>query len=188
MSQPRSRRSSQCNAAVALIIEEPKWRNDSGVVHAIRKAARLALGAAPVRNRAGGEAISASILLSDDDRLKALNAAFRNKPKATNVLSFPAAPELAPYAGDIALAYQVVRRESVTQSKSLAAHAAHLTIHGILHLLGYDHEHPEDAEIMENLEISLLDKMRIANPYRPEPVRQRGRQPKLEKCLKVPAR
>jgi probable rRNA maturation factor len=70
----------------------------------------------------------------------------------------------------------------------LAAHAAHLTIHGILHLLGYDHEHPKDAEIMENLEISLLDKMRIANPYRPEPVRQRGRQPKLEKCLKVPAR
>lgn len=163
------------------------WRADPNLIRTIRRAARLALKARPSVGRQQQHA-TVSILLAGNARLKALNAAFRNKPKATNVLSFPAVSKLSPHIGDIALAYGVVRDESGAQNKSLAAHAAHLTIHGILHLLGYDHEQPKDAKSMENLEILLLGQIGISDPYAPVPVRQSAKQPKLAPCPRVPAR
>jgi len=163
------------------------WRTHSDLIRTIRRAATLALQT-PMAADDECQSRAASVLLSGDARLKALNAAFRNKPKPTNVLSFPAVPALSPYIGDVALAYGVLRRESAAQNKSLAAHAAHLTIHGILHLLRYQHDRPREAKAMENLEILLLGKLGIADPYLPAPVRRRAKQPKLAACPRVPAR
>jgi probable rRNA maturation factor len=173
--------------AVTIIVEEPMWRVDPSLIRTVRQAARLALKVEPAVGRKQHYA-TVSILLADNRRLKRLNRAFRNKPKPTNVLAFPAVPELSPHIGDIALAYGVLRDESAAQNKSLAAHAAHLAIHGILHLLGYDHEQPEDAKAMENLEILLLGKIGISDPYAPVPVPRRVKQPKLAACPRIPAR
>ena len=164
------------------------WRTHSDLITTIRRAATLALETCGEEMGDRHQRHAASVLLSGDGRLKELNAVFRNKPKPTNVLSFPAVPALFPYIGDVALAYGVLRDESAAQNKSLAAHAAHLTIHGILHLLGYQHDRPKEAKAMENLEILLLGQLGIADPYMPTPVRRRAKQPKLTVCPRVPAR
>jgi probable rRNA maturation factor len=153
--------------AIVLLIEEPRWREDASVVRSIRRAVRLGL--------AGNKmAESVTILLTGAAKLRALNAAFRGKDAATNVLSFPAARADASSFGDIAIAYGVVKREARLQKKDFAAHAAHLALHGTLHLLGYDHEKATAADIMESREIRLLAALGIADPYRPRPY-TRGR-------------
>ena len=104
-----------------------------------------------------------TILLADDARLKSLNRDFRKKNKPTNVLSFPSA--LPGYLGDVAIAYRTVAREARAQGKLFAHHAAHLALHGVLHLLGYDHQAKREANAMESLEIELLARLGIASPY-----------------------
>ncbi len=95
---------------------------------------------------------------------RALNAAYRGKDYATNVLTFPLAEE--PYLiGDIILCAPVVEKEAREQGKDLMAHYAHMTVHGILHLHGYDHETEAQAELMEVLEVQILAKLGYANPY-----------------------
>ena len=95
-----------------------------------------------------------------------LNATYRQKNHPTNVLSFPADVETrVPVLGDLAICWPVVVREADEQSKSLEDHAAHLVIHGLLHLLGFDHEDDTEAEVMEGLEISTLATLGVANPY-----------------------
>ena len=89
----------------------------------------------------------------------------RGKDKPTNVLSFPAPPNREGYRGDIALALGVTRREAKLAGKVFADHAAHLVVHGILHLAGHDHIRARDAKVMEKLEIEILDGLGIANPY-----------------------
>nr|WP_295461559.1 rRNA maturation RNase YbeY [Mesorhizobium sp.] len=111
-----------------------------------------------------------SVLFTDDAQIRALNAQWRDKDKATNVLSFPAFPvapgnELPPMLGDIVLAAETVRAESVLESKSFDHHLTHLVVHGLLHLLGYDHETDDDAEEMEALERRILARLAIADPY-----------------------
>ena len=94
----------------------------------------------------------------------ALNSAYRGKDYATNVLTFPLTEE--PHLmGDIVLCAPIVAAEAAAQHKTLEAHYAHLTVHGVLHLHGYDHETEPQAELMEGLEISILAKLRYANPY-----------------------
>jgi len=117
------------------------------------------------------------ILLTDDATIHALNRTWRGKDGPTNVLSFPAtetaegdvpAPEFAgvPLAlGDIALAYETCARESLAQGKRFADHVAHLVLHGVLHLLGYDHLDDDEAQRMEALEIRILAGLGIADPY-----------------------
>ena len=105
------------------------------------------------------------ILLTDDTAVAALNAQFRDKAGPTNVLSFPAAANLENHLGDIALAYGVCAREAVDQGKALNDHLQHLVIHGVLHLLGYDHQDAVSAARMESLETSLLASLGIADPY-----------------------
>ena len=101
-----------------------------------------------------------------------LNAHYRGKDQPTNVLSFPAAaqPAAAEAAavplGDLVICVQVVRTEAQAQGKPLRAHWAHLVVHGVLHLLGYDHESEPDARRMERREISVLRALGFANPYR----------------------
>jgi probable rRNA maturation factor len=119
-----------------------------------------------------------SILLTDDTAVQKLNKLYRGQDKATNVLSFPSLDfnELARYKkgkrnktsvilGDVALAYETIERESKEQLKSFHDHLVHLVVHGVLHLLGFDHEKDEDAAIMESLEIKILSNMKIGNPY-----------------------
>ncbi|HEX4637056.1 MAG TPA: rRNA maturation RNase YbeY, partial [Rhizomicrobium sp.] len=103
-----------------------------------------------------------TILLANDKKLRGLNRDFRGFDKATNVLSFPGADG---YAGDIAIAYGVAAKEAKAAAKSIADHAAHLVVHGVLHLAGYDHERPKDALVMEPLEVKILKRLGIADPY-----------------------
>jgi probable rRNA maturation factor len=109
-----------------------------------------------------------NIQLFDLRKARAINLTFRQKDYATNVLSFPYEPlpnEKTSLLGDIVICPAVVAREAREQGKPLRHHFAHLTIHGVLHLLGYDHENASDAEKMESLEIRLLAKLGIPDPY-----------------------
>jgi probable rRNA maturation factor len=108
-----------------------------------------------------------TILLADDATVQDLNARFRGKDAPTNVLSFPAPATAAPHLGDIALAYGVCSREAQAQGKPLAHHLMHLTAHGVLHLLGYDHQSDADAEAMEALERKILAGLGVPDPYAP---------------------
>ena len=110
------------------------------------------------------------VLLTDDDTIRDLNARFRDRDRATNVLSFPAAemplPGRAPHLGDLVLAFGVCAAEAEAQGKTLGDHLSHLTVHGVLHLLGRDHESEAEAEEMEAEERTILASLGVADPYR----------------------
>ncbi len=137
------------------------------------RSADAALGAAP---ELANPRLSASLLFTSDEEVHTLNREWRERDKPTNVLSFPMltreelldlAPEGPPVLlGDLALAHGVCAREAEEKGIPIEHHAAHLIIHGLLHLAGYDHVHSdEEAEAMEDLERSALAKMGIADPY-----------------------
>ena len=113
-----------------------------------------------------------AIRIVDEREGQALNRHYRGKDYATNVLSFPAErppglPKNAhfPLLGDLVICAPVVAREAAEQGKPVAAHYAHLTVHGVLHLLGWDHEHDKDAEAMEQLEREVLAELGLPDPY-----------------------
>jgi probable rRNA maturation factor len=163
----RRRKPQNSAASISLVIDDPRWRDDPATVALIRKAVRRALKPAPDAGDAlpPGMPSAVTVLLTGDLRLRELNANFRGKDKATNVLSFSPVGAGAGYLGDIALAFGVVSKEARAQRKTVPEHAAHLAMHGVLHLLGYDHEKANDAKRMEALEIALLEHLGIANPY-----------------------
>ena len=110
------------------------------------------------------------VTFTDDARIKTLNADWRDKDKPTNVLSFPAFPErrqgpLPPMLGDIVLAAETVAGESSLENKPLEHHITHLVIHGLLHLLGYDHQTDDEADEMETMERAALARLAIPDPY-----------------------
>ena len=141
-------------------VEDDAW------LAALPDAAALAGAAASAALDAeGGARSDVVILLADDAAIGDLNARFRGKDGPTNVLSFPAADGADPHLGDLALAYGVCAREAKDQGKSLADHLRHLVIHGVLHLMGYDHQDDAQAERMEGLERSLLAELGVADPY-----------------------
>lgn len=114
--------------------------------------------------------ISGEVCIKIVDKTESLdlNSTYRQKDKPTNVLSFPAdIPDFveSTYLGDLAICAPVVEEEALEQNKSINNHWAHLTIHGCLHLLGYDHIEDTEAEVMEGLEIELLAELGIGNPY-----------------------
>jgi probable rRNA maturation factor len=143
---------------IALIAEAEAWRGHEAAL-------KQALSAAAAAEGATG---SVAVLLGDDAAIAALNQQFRDKAGATNVLSFPpagGAEGQGGFLGDIALAAETIAAEANFQSKSFANHASHLVVHGFLHLLGYDHFSPEEAEAMEARERAILATLEIADPY-----------------------
>ncbi|MGE3293403.1 MAG: rRNA maturation RNase YbeY [Geminicoccaceae bacterium] len=113
-----------------------------------------------------------SVVLADDRLVIELNRDYRGIDRPTNVLSFPSGSmELAPgqgqaLLGDVVVAVETVRREAAAQDRSVADHLVHLVVHGTLHLLGYDHEADDEAEVMERREVELLAGLGVADPYR----------------------
>jgi len=111
-----------------------------------------------------------SIVLADDALVQGLNKQFRHQDKPTNVLSFPlgddgVAPDGGRLLGDVILAFETSAREAADQGKPLAAHTAHLIVHGVLHVMGFDHDADAEAEAMESLEREILATLDIADPY-----------------------
>ncbi|MGQ0742464.1 MAG: rRNA maturation RNase YbeY [Alphaproteobacteria bacterium] len=144
-------------ARITLVIEDQAWRSDTRAVALARRAAVAGLASAGTRAR------PCTLLLSSDAHLKELNHLFLGKNAATNVLSFPS--RQPDYLGDVAIAFGVAAGEAHRQGKPLAHHVAHLALHGVLHLLGYNHEDERDAETMERVEARILARLGIANPY-----------------------
>jgi probable rRNA maturation factor len=157
----RARKGARRSPAATVVIEDERWRDAPATLRLIRRAARLALDHAPRRAR------SVTILLTGDKRLRELNHQFRGEDKPTNVLSFTA--DDPAYWGDVAIGLGLVRREAREQGKTVAAHAAHLTVHGILHLKGSDHTKASDRASMERQEILILSRLGLADPYAPRP-------------------
>ncbi|MDG3440324.1 rRNA maturation RNase YbeY [Nitrospirillum amazonense] len=169
---------------IIVEIEAGGWEASiPGVEHLVTAAARKALARALAVDADAlpeGEG-EVSILLSDNAAVRVLNHQYRGKDKPTNVLSFPMLDqdddedgfelpegmERPPYLlGDIILAYETLMTEAAEQNKPVANHLTHLVIHGVLHLLGYDHIEDAEAETMERLETAILADMGIADPYR----------------------
>jgi probable rRNA maturation factor len=120
-------------------------------------------------NGATDDGAEVSVALVDDAMMRNLNREYRGKDTPTNVLAFPAgdrgAAGRARLLGDVVLAFETVHREAAERSKSLADHVSHLMVHGMLHLLGRDHETDAQAAAMEALEIAILTGMGVTNPY-----------------------
>lgn len=142
--------------------ELPRWRLRRWAVQAVA-------GIARERQECGLPAlrsVALTIRLVDADEGQRLNHEFRGKDYATNVLTFEYGMDAEGAAsGDIVLCVPVLHREAQEQGKPALAHAAHLVVHGVLHALGYDHIDDDEAAAMEALEIDILNKMGIANPY-----------------------
>lgn len=129
----------------------------------------------PIPLRSGAGERDVTVLLTDDEAVRALNRDHRGQDKPTNVLAFPAAPSAAPHLGDVALAYETCAREAAEQGKPLADHLKHLVAHGVLHLLGWDHQTEAEAEAMEARERDLLARLGTPDPYRDRDVPLHGR-------------
>lgn len=141
---------------IEVEVEDPAW--DAALSDAA-DIARIAGEAA--LDRAG----TVAVLLTDDEAVRELNARFRGKDTPTNVLSFPAPQNPEGHVGDVALAYGVCAREAAEQGKTLAAHLQHLVAHGVLHLVGFDHETDDEAQVMETREREILAGLGVADPY-----------------------
>lgn len=142
-------------SGITLVVEDEGWRAHRGLQTQVKRVVEAARKAVKLKG-------DITILLSGDKRLAALNRDFRGKNKPTNVLSFPGSDG---YAGDIAIAYGVTAAEAKATNKAFVDHASHLAVHGVLHLAGYDHERPKDAKVMEPLEVKILKRLGIADPY-----------------------
>jgi probable rRNA maturation factor len=143
----------------------PGWKAVPGAAAKVRRAARQAVAMAGVPVMPGAEI---AVLLTDDARMRAVNQQWRAKDKPTNVLSFPGAPPeriaKALFLGDIILAFETTAAEAAAEEKPLDHHMMHLVVHGVLHLLGYDHMTSGDAERMESLESAILASLDVPDP------------------------
>lgn len=158
-----------------ISVEDSRWQR-------LEELSRRAVSATLAYLRMNPDLCEVSILGCDDSRIAELNNEFRGKPAPTNVLSWPA-EDLAPeepgatpplpepdfsgeiVLGDIAISYDTCLREANEAGKSMDDHVVHLIVHGVLHLLGYDHVRDPDATLMEGCEIEILGKLGIDNPY-----------------------
>lgn len=110
-------------------------------------------------------AYEVTLVLSDNETIRSLNKKYREKDKPTNVLSFPTPQKDNPFLGDVIFSLSTIREEAQKDKKNLEHHFLHLAVHGVLHLLGFDHNTEEEAKDMEQLEVAVLSKFGIPNPY-----------------------
>jgi probable rRNA maturation factor len=154
--------------AVDIAVEADAWGDEQTLRLPIERTLATALAVGQFDLPAH---VEVSLLLTDDARIQVLNRIWRGKDQPTNVLSFPAglddgeADGRPLLLGDIAIARETVVAEAAAESKSVEAHLCHLLVHGLLHLLGYDHEADDEAEEMEALETEILAELGIADPY-----------------------
>ena len=148
---------------IDVLVESPLWNKEPAAEKTIRTA--ITEAAATLGKPAG----EIAIVLTDDTTIQALNRDWRGIDKATNVLSFPAhtpnPQAAAAMLGDIVIAYETLSRECSDEGKNFLHHLSHLTVHGFLHLMGYDHENDSNAETMEKLEGSILARLDVPDPY-----------------------
>ena len=146
---------------IEVQIEDAGWRAVLPTAEALAEvAAEASLAALP--STPAGDLV---ILLTNDAEVQDLNARFRGKDQPTNVLSFPAGDNPHGHLGDVALALGVCASEANAQGKPLADHLQHLVAHGVLHLVGYDHQDDGEAEMMEALEREILATLGVPDPY-----------------------
>jgi probable rRNA maturation factor len=162
-------------STIALTVGAPAWRRHlTDPQRVCRRAIAATLGAVPVPPWLAQAEVS--VLLADDATVRKLNAEYRGKDRATNVLSFPAFERVLEAApehrspgpvplGDIVLALETVESEAAAAGTPFVDHVSHLLVHGCLHLLGHDHEIADDAARMEHLERGILEQLGIADPY-----------------------
>ena len=147
---------------IDIAIEHEAWSALGDLGALARRATEAALAAGDTTLPAGAEL---SLVLCDDAFIRDLNQRWRGKDKATNVLSFPGAdPSML---GDIVVAYETCAREATGEGRPLADHLAHMIVHGVFHLVGFDHEDDDEADDMERREAAALSQLGIASPYAP---------------------
>ncbi len=146
--------------SIDVQVQSPLWQAEPAAERTVRDA--IAAAAAALSTR--GDEVS--ILLTDDNGIRLLNREWRGIDKPTNVLSFPAAKSGGvAFLGDIAIAYETLVRECAEENRVFRHHLAHLTVHGFLHLIGYDHASDSDADAMEGLESKIMLVMKMPDPY-----------------------
>lgn len=160
---------------IDVAVEGEDWRVAApGLEHLAERVVEACLAVANPHLSEGAEL---SVLFCDDAKIRTLNEAWRSQDKATNVLSFPAASlsqlPSARILGDVAVAFQTAQREARDEGKPFKDHVAHLLAHGLLHLLGFDHENDEDAERMEAIERDALGRLGVPDPYRAQDLEAR---------------
>ncbi len=148
-----------------VIVDDPAWKTMGAALEvAVRRVVEAGLDGAGM-----ADPVELCVLLTGDARQQALNTEHRGKDEPTNVLSFPqhekAPPDAPRHLGDISIAYGVVAAEAERDAKDLTDHTTHLALHGLFHLLGYDHEDAAAAIEMEALEVAALARLGIADPY-----------------------
>jgi probable rRNA maturation factor len=157
-----SRKHSGASLAIEIVRRAPGFARAKVTDAHLRRAARAAFRASP----RSGRSFSVTLVLIADEEMRDLNRLWRGKDAPTNVLSFPAdADRDRGFLGDIVLGYETALREAKERGISLANHASHLVVHGVLHLLGFDHAGDADAERMERVERIALASIGVADPY-----------------------
>ena len=149
---------------IEIMVQSPRWTARADARLLVRRAIQAAA------SKLSGVEGELAVVLTDDSSIRRFNRHWRGKDAATDVLSFPArrgqaggdAPQLL---GDVVIAYETARREAQAERKPFAHHLTHLAVHGFLHLLGYDHRHSHEAEIMEGLEAAILASLGMPDPY-----------------------
>jgi probable rRNA maturation factor len=146
--------------AIDIQIASPLWDAQPAAAQTVREA--ITAAAAELSTGSG----EVSILLTDDEAIRLLNRDWRRIDRPTNVLSFPAMKTGdAPLLGDIVIAYETLKRECEDEDRNFLHHLAHLTVHGFLHLFGYDHQSDTQADEMEGLEGRIMKRMNMPDPY-----------------------
>jgi probable rRNA maturation factor len=148
---------------IDAVVDDPRWAAALGDCRAFAIRCYVAAAALEPKIEPG-----AALLLADDQALQSLNSRYRGKDKPTNVLAFPGAP------GDIAMAYETCAAEAGDEGPRFRDHAAHLIIHGLLHLAGHDHQNDADADLMESLETRILASLGVADPHAGLAAQERG--------------
>jgi len=163
---------------IDVVYDAGDWGSQDSAVEAVNQAASALAAASELKL----DQLEACVALSSDAHVARLNETYRGKLAPTNVLSFPASGEgrEANFIGDVILAGETVAREAQALGIPFKNHLQHLVVHGLLHLLGFNHESDEDAQVMEAIEVCILVRLGIPNPYETSPL------PHETDCAKTP--